>query len=58
MPKLDQRVGALEQKPAAPPPELGEMRQQLAAVSSGVSDLTTRLERLENSEQAQAAGFD
>ena len=57
MPKLEQRVGALEQKPAPPLPDLGEMRQQIAAVSAGVSDLTTRLERLEKSAQSPTAGI-
>ena len=56
MPKLEQRVGALEQKPPTPPPELADMRQRLATVSAGVSDLASRLERLANTVQTQAAG--
>ncbi|HEX2151263.1 MAG TPA: mitofilin family membrane protein [Stellaceae bacterium] len=56
MPRLEQRVGDLEQRPPALPPELGEMRQQIAAVSAGISDLTTRLEQLANSVQGQSAG--
>ena len=38
-------------------PDLGEFRQQIAAASAGISDLTTRLERLENSAQSQTAGI-
>jgi hypothetical protein len=55
--QLEQRVGALEQKRAPSLPDLGEFRQQIAAASAGVSGLTTRLERLENSVQSQTAGI-
>ena len=55
--QLEQRVGALEQKRAPSLPDLGEFRQQIAAASAGISGLTTRLERLENSAQSQTAGI-
>jgi hypothetical protein len=56
MPKLEQRLGALEQKPPVLPPEFGEMRQRIAAVSAAMSDLTSRLGALANSVQQQAGG--
>jgi hypothetical protein len=55
--QLEQRVGALEQKPAPSPPDLGEFRQQIAAASAGISGLASRLERLENSAQSQTANI-
>jgi hypothetical protein len=57
MPQLEQRIGALEQKPPPPPPDLGDIRQQLSAASAGLSDLSARLDRLENSAQAQTGGL-
>jgi hypothetical protein len=54
-PKLEQRIGALEQQPQTPPPELDEVRRQLAAVSAGGAELTSRLEHLGSSTEAQAA---
>ena len=55
--QLEQRIGTLEQKPAPSLPDLGELRQRVAAASAGVSDLTSRLERLEKSAQSPTAGI-
>ena len=51
-------ASALSNRNARPlPPICGEIRQQIAAASAGISGLTTRLERLENSAQSQTAGI-
>jgi len=55
LPRLEQRIGVLETKPAPMPPEFGEMRRQIATLVAGIADLTTRLERLESAGQAQTA---
>jgi hypothetical protein len=46
--KLDQRIAALETKPAATPPESPQLRQQLAQMQNQAGDLATRLAAVEN----------
>lgn len=54
--RLEQRIGALEAKPAAPAADLGEMRQQIAKLSAATADLATRVDRLDKAIQAQPPG--
>lgn len=57
--QLEQRVGALETKPApqAPslPPDLGDVRQQIAKEAAATADLAARIDRLEKAAQAPPA---
>ena len=52
--RLDQRLAAIEAKPATAPAELAELRQQLDKLSSAVNALSGRLDAIEKTVRAQA----
>lgn len=45
--QLDKRIGGVEAKPPPPVADLGDLRQQLAKLSSADADLTARLDALD-----------
>jgi len=53
--QLDRRVAAQENRPAPAPPDLGDIRQQLQALTTADADLKMRVAVLEKSEQSQTA---
>jgi hypothetical protein len=54
--RLDKRLSALEAKPAPLPPDLGDVRRQLAEISSDIAALTGRIGSLERSARAEPTG--
>ena len=52
---LDKRVAALEAKPATPPPEFGELRQQVAKLATTAAELATRVDAVDRAVHAQPA---
>jgi hypothetical protein len=55
MQQLDRRVAALEARPATPAGEIAEFRQQLAKLSTAITDLTGRVAAAEKAAPAQSA---
>jgi hypothetical protein len=54
--RLDKRLSALEARPAPSPPDLSDIRRQLAAISNDIAALTGRVGSLEKSVRAEPAG--
>ena len=54
MQQLDRRIAALEARPAAPAGEIAELRQQLAKLSTAVTDLTGRVAAAEKAATEKA----
>jgi hypothetical protein len=52
--KLDQRLAALEAKPAAAPAELGDLNQQFEKIAGAANALSGRLDTIEKTVRAQA----
>src|SRR5439155_24836701 len=52
--QLDRRIAALEARPAAPAGEIAELRQQLAKLSTAVTDLTGRVAAAEKAATEKA----
>jgi hypothetical protein len=57
LPQLEQRIGALEQRPLPALPDLGDLQRQIAAATAGLPDLTERLVRLEGAARTGDAGL-
>jgi len=53
--ELDQRVAALEAKPAAPPGDLAEIRQEVAKLAASAADQATRIDAVDKDIHSQAA---
>jgi hypothetical protein len=53
--KLDQRLAALEAKPATAPAELGDLRQQIEKLAGAANALSGRLDAIEKTVRAQAS---
>src|SRR5204863_3595469 len=51
---LDNRIGALEARPAAPPSDIADIRQQMARLATAAAELDSRVEAIGKATSAQA----